>query len=87
MQQKKADPLNILLQKKQKIEEQIASAKSRLKKKERNEKHPEKDSGWRFFLEVKYKDKQDELAKLLDGFLVREKDRDLFGLPPKGDAS
>ena len=87
MQTEKPDSLSKLLQKKEKIEEQIASTKARLKKKERLEDTRKKILVGAFFMEVKYKGKEDELAKLLDGFLVREKDRALFGLPPKGEAS
>lgn len=34
------------------------------------------------YLLHKYNDKPDELAKLLDPFLTRDKDRELFGLAP-----
>ena len=34
------------------------------------------------YLLNKYNDKPDELAKLLDPFLTRDKDRELFGLLP-----
>lgn len=34
------------------------------------------------YLLHKYNDKPDELAKLLDSFLIRDKDRELFGLLP-----
>jgi hypothetical protein len=37
-----------------------------------------------YFLEVKYKGKEEELTKIMDGFLIRDNDRALFGLPPKG---
>ena len=86
MQEKKADNLDKLMQKKQKLEQQIASAKARMKKKERIEDTRKKILVGAYFLEVKYKDKEDELVKLLDGFLVRDNDRELFGLAPKTDA-
>ncbi len=87
MQPKKSDSLSKLLQKKEKLEQQIASAKSRVKKKERAEDTRKKILVGAYFLDVKYKDKEDELVKLIDGFLVRDIDRALFNLPPKGDAS
>jgi chaperonin cofactor prefoldin len=83
----KKDPLEKLLEKKQKLEQQIASAKSRMKKKERAEDTRKKILVGAYFLEVKYKDKEDELKKILDGFLVRDNDRALFDLPPKGEDS
>lgn len=87
MQQKKSDPLDKLMEKKQKLEQQIANAKARVKKKERAADTRKKILVGAYFLEVKYKDKEDDLIKLLDGFLVRDIDRALFGLAPKGDAS
>ena len=87
MQPNKSDSLSKLLQKKEKLDQQIASAKLRVKKKERAEDTRKKILVGAYFLEVKYKDKEQELAKLIDGFLVRDSDRALFGLPPKGEAS
>ena len=87
MQEIKSDNLDKLLQKKQKLEQQIASAKARMKKKERIEDTRKKILVGAYFLEVKYKDKEEELVKLLDGFLVRDNDRELFGLAPKSDSS
>jgi hypothetical protein len=87
MQPKKSDSLSKLLQKKEKLEQQIASAKSRVKKKERAEDTRKKILVGAYFLDVKYKDKEDELVKLIDGFLVRDIDRALFNLPPKDDVS
>jgi len=87
MDTNKKDPLEKLLEKKQRLEQQIASAKSRMKKKERVDDTRKKILVGAYFLEVKYKDKEDELKKLLDGFLVRDNDRALFGLPPKSDES
>ncbi|MGD0821567.1 MAG: mobilization protein [Desulfomonilia bacterium] len=87
MQPKKPDSLTKLLQKKQKIEQQISNAKTRLKKVERAADTRKKILIGAYFLEVKYKDKEQELVKLMDGFLVRDNDRALFGLPPEGDAS
>lgn len=84
MQPKKADSLTKLLEKKQKIEQQIATAKARMKKDDRAVDTRKKILVGAYFLEVKYKDKEDELKKLLDGFLVRDNDRSLFDLPPKG---
>ena len=85
MQQKKADQLDKLLEKKQKLEQQIANAKARVKKKERAVDTRKKILVGAYFLEVKYKDKEDDLVKLMDGFLVRDIDRELFGLSPKGE--
>lgn len=87
MDTSKKDPLEKLLEKKQKIEQQIASAKSRLKRKERATDTRKKILVGAYFLEVKYKDKEDELKKLLDGFLVRDNDRALFDLLPRGENS
>jgi hypothetical protein len=87
MQSDKKATLDKLLEKKQRIEQQISSAKARLKKKDRAADTRKKILVGAYFLEVKYKDKEDELVKLLDGFLVRDIDRALFNLPPKSDAS
>ena len=84
MQPKKPDSLTKLLQKKQKIEQQISNAKTRLKKVERAADTRKKILIGAYFLEVKYKGKEDELIKIMDGFLVRDNDRALFSLPPKG---
>ncbi|MGO9144774.1 MAG: hypothetical protein ACLQDF_00255 [Desulfomonilia bacterium] len=84
MQPKKTDSLTKLLQKKQKIEQQISNAKTRLKKVERAADTRKKILIGAYFLEVKYKGREDELIKIMDGFLVRDNDRALFGLPPKG---
>jgi len=87
MQQKKSDPLDKLMEKKQKLEQQIANAKARVKKKERAADTRKKILVGAYFLEVKYKDKEDDLIKLLDGFLIRDNDRALFGLTPKGESA
>jgi large subunit ribosomal protein L7/L12 len=87
MQSNKKATLDKLLEKKQRIEQQISSAKARLKKKDRAADTQKKILVGAYFLEVKYKDKEDDLKKLMDGFLVRDIDRVLFDLPPKGNAS
>jgi len=87
MQQKKSDPLDKLMEKKQKLEQQIANAKARMKKKERAFDTRKKILVGAYFLEVKYKDKEEDLIKLLDGFLIRDNDRALFGLTPKGESA
>jgi large subunit ribosomal protein L7/L12 len=87
MQQKKSDPLDKLMEKKQKLEQQIANAKARVKKKERAADTRKKILVGAYFLEVKYKDKEEDLIKLLDGFLIRDNDRALFGLTPKGESA
>ena len=87
MQQKKTDPLYKLMEKKQKLEQQIANAKARVKKKERAADTRKKILVGAYFLEVKYKDKEEDLIKLLDGFLIRDNDRALFGLTPKGESA
>jgi len=87
MQQKKSDPLDKLMEKKQKLEQQIANAKARVKKKERAVDTRKKILVGAYFLEVKYKDKEEDLIKLLDGFLIRDNDRALFGLTPKGETA
>jgi chaperonin cofactor prefoldin len=85
MQPKKPDSLTKLLQKKQKIEQQISNAKTRLKKVERAADTRKKILIGAYFLEVKYKGREDELTKIMDGFLVRDNDRALFNLPPRGN--
>ena len=87
MQPKKTDSLTKLLEKKQKLEQQISNAKSRLKKVDRAADTRRKILIGAYFLEVKYKGKEDELTKMMEGFLVRDNDRALFNLPPKGKAS
>ena len=87
MQPQKADSLTILLQKKQKIEQQIANARARQKKVDRSIDTRKKILIGAYFLEVKYKDSPAEIKKLMDGFLVRDNDRALFDLPPKAKTS
>ena len=67
--------------------EKIQSLKEKLNYLEKLEKERNKKIGTRrkvlagSYLLHKYNDKPDELAKLLDTFLTRDKDRELFGLP------
>lgn len=86
MQPKKTDSLTKLLERKQRLEQQITNAKSRLKKVDRAADTRRKILIGAYFLEVKYKGKEDELTKMMEGFLVRDNDRALFNLPPKGKA-
>ena len=87
MQPKKTDSLTKLLERKQRLEQQISNAKSRLKKVDRAADTRRKILIGAYFLEVKYKGKEDELTKMMEGFLVRDNDRALFNLPPKGTNS
>jgi chaperonin cofactor prefoldin len=87
MQPNKTDSLTKLLERKQRLEQQITNAKSRLKKVDRAADTRRKILIGAYFLEVKYKGKEDELTKMMEGFLVRDNDRALFNLPPKGNAS
>ena len=84
MQPKKTDSLTKLLERKQRLEQQISNAKSRLKEVERAADTRKKILIGAYFLEVKYKGKEEELTKIMDGFLVCDNDRALFNLPPKG---
>jgi hypothetical protein len=87
MQDQNDQRLAKLLQKKDQIEKQIALKKSRIKTLERTLDTRRKILAGAYFLEVHYKDRQDELRKLLNGFLTRDQDRVLFGLPPKSGAA
>lgn len=87
MQPNKTDSLTKLLERKQRLEQQISNAKSRLKKVDRAADTRRKILIGAYFLEVKFKGKEDELTKMIEGFLVRDNDRALFNLPPKGNAS
>ena len=68
--------------------EKIQSLKEKLNYLEKLEKERNKKIDTRrkvlagSYLLNKYNDKPDELAKLLDPFLTRDKDRELFGLLP-----
>jgi predicted nuclease with TOPRIM domain len=67
-------------QKKQ-LEERLVTMKNRLKKQERVEDTRKKILVGAYFME-KYKDKMHELVPQLDRFLIRDADRELFGLKP-----
>jgi len=75
------------MQKKEQIEKQIALKKSRMKALERSMDTRRKILAGAYLIDVKYKDKHEELKQLLDGFLTRDNDRALFDLPPKGDGN
>ena len=68
-------------------QEQIQQLKAKVTKLEAMERNLAKKMDTRrkilagSYLLHKYNDKPDELAKLLDPFLTRDKDRELFGLP------
>lgn len=70
------------------IEEQLKNLKAKVNKLEAMEREQKKKIDTRrkilagSYLLHKYNDKPDELAKLLDPFLTRDKDRELFGLLP-----
>lgn len=70
------------------IEEQLKNLKAKVNKLEAMEREQKKKIDTRrkilagSYLLHKYNDNHDELAKLLDSFLVRDKDRAIFGLLP-----
>lgn len=69
-------------------QEQIQQLKAKVTKLEAMERNQAKKIDTRrkilagSYLINKYTENQEELAKLLDSFLVRDNDRDLFGLKP-----
>lgn len=69
-------------------QEQIQQLKAKVTKLEAMERNQAKKIDTRrkilagSYLINKYIDNQEELAKLLDSFLVRDNDRELFGLKP-----
>jgi hypothetical protein len=87
MQDQNDPRLSKLMQKKEQIEKQIALKKTRIKTLERTLDTRRKILAGAYFLEVHYKDRHEELRKLLNGFLTRDQDRALFGLPPKAGAA
>lgn len=70
------------------IKEQLKNLKAKVNKLEAMEREQKKKIDTRrkilagSYLLHKYHDNHDELAKLLDSFLVRDKDREIFGLLP-----
>jgi hypothetical protein len=72
-------------QKKQ-LEERLVSMRTKKKKQGRYEDTKKKILIGAYFME-KYKNKMDELVPQLDRFLVRDTDRELFGLLPKNGSS
>ena len=72
-------------QKKQ-LEERLVTMRTKQKKQGRFEDTKKKILIGAYFME-KYKNKMDELVPQLDRFLVRDVDRELFGLSPKNGSS
>jgi len=66
MQPEKSDSLTKLLERKQRLAQQISNAKSCLKKVERAADTRRKILIGAYFLEVKCKDKEDELVKIMN---------------------
>lgn len=75
------DKLKRLIEKKQQLENRIKLEQNRLAKKERQIDTRKKILAGAYILE-EYKDKMPELVKKLDKFLIRDIDRQLFGLKP-----
>lgn len=74
----------------EKLEKQMAQIKARIVNEKAKIKQVERKRDTRrkilvgaFFME-EYKENMDELQKRIDPFLKREKDRELFNLPPVG---
>lgn len=74
-----SDKIRRLEEKIEQMKAQVASEKARLKKKAKKDDTRRKILVGAYFME-KYKDDVASLAKELDPFLKREKDRMLFGL-------
>ena len=77
-----SDKIEKLEKQMKQLQERIASEKARVKKKERKDDTRRKILVGAYFLE-KYEDNMAELVKMIDPFLSREKDRELFGLEAK----
>ena len=76
--------LEILKEQKAKLEVRIQMAEAREKTKERQNDTRRKILIGAYYIDKAEKDKSmDEIRKVLDGYLTREKDRILFGLPAK----
>ena len=79
-------PLEKLKAQRAKLEARIQAAESRAKASERKQDTRRKILLGAYYLEQIQRDGQmDEIKKHLDGFLVRDSDRQLFGLPPKAN--
>ena len=76
------DKLKRLIEKKQQLENRIKLEQNRLAKNERQMDNRRKILTGAYILE-EYKDKMPDLVKKLDKFLIRDLDRQLFGLQPK----
>ena len=77
-----SDKIGKLEKQMKQLQERIASEKARIKKKERKDDTRRKILVGAYFLE-KYEDNMDELVGMINPFLSREKDRELFGLEAK----
>lgn len=73
--------LQTLLEKQQIIKNRIASISSRIRSEQDKKMTRKKILVGAFFLE-KFKDDEAKLTQMLNGFLMRDNDRALFGLSP-----
>ena len=71
---------------KRQLEERLVTMRTKKRKQGRYEDTKKKILIGAYFME-KYKNKMDELVPQLDRFLVRDVDRELFGLAPKNGSS
>jgi len=76
------DKLQKLIDQRNQLEERIKRQKMKLDSQERQRDTRRKILAGAYLLE-KYKEKPEELKSLLDKFLSRPADRELFGLPSK----
>jgi hypothetical protein len=77
----KSERFQILLKKKEALKTHIASIEARGNVKQTKKMKRIKILAGAYFIE-KYKDKMDELAKIIDEFLMRDNDRKLFWINP-----
>lgn len=73
------EKLNKLEKQMKQLQQRIASEKAKVKAKERKDDTRRKILVGAYFME-KYENNMDELVKMIDPFLTRVKDRELFGL-------
>jgi len=73
------EKLNKLEKQMKQLQQRIASEKAKVKAKERKDDTRRKILVGAYFME-KYENNMDELVKMIDSFLTRVKDRELFGL-------
>jgi hypothetical protein len=73
------EKLNKLENQMKQLQQRIASEKAKIQNKERKDDTRRKILLGAYFME-KYENNMDELVKMIDPFLTRVKDRELFGL-------